>query len=277
MAKRSLLRRGGTRREDTFAADTAKPFVRFGTLSGPMLVYAIWQDGPEGPVPVRVMEVDGAFQSATFLEKGREYDPVFAYIRAYGCLFEARDEAGRPAPCANLLMLGGGGYAWPKHVVAHHPESRIDVVELDPTVTAVAGRYFFLDRCRAEFDTDENGRLGLVCADALAYLESGEGAPYDAIANDLFCGREPVAALMTLEAAALIHSRLVPGGLYLTNVISALTGDGSELLHRLADTLRGAFAHVFAVPVGAWPEDDRDNNLLVASDTPWRIPGAREL
>ncbi|MBR3258703.1 MAG: hypothetical protein IKF96_06895, partial [Eggerthellaceae bacterium] len=110
-----------------------------------MLVYAIhYRDGEP---PVRVMEVDGAFQSATYLAEGREYDPVFDYFRAYDCLYEAQDTAGNPAPCANLLMLGGGGYAWPKHVVAHHPESRIDVVELDPTVTAVAGRYFFLDRC----------------------------------------------------------------------------------------------------------------------------------
>ena len=274
MAKLRRQRRGCA---DAFAADTAKPFVRFPSLAGPMLVYAIWQEEPEGRVPVRVMEVDGAFQSAAYLVEGREYDPVFAYIRAYDCLYAARDADGRSAPCANLLMLGGGGYAWPKHVVAHHPESRIDVVELDPTVTAVAGRYFFLDRCREEFETDANGRLGLVCADALAYLESGEGTPYDAIANDLFSGRVPAASLMTPEAAALIHRRLVPGGLYLTNVISALSGEGSGLLQELAATFGTAFAHVHVLPVGAYPEDDRDNNLLIATDGEWLIPGAREL
>lgn len=264
-------------REDAVYADTGKPFVRFPSLAGPMLVYAIWQDEAGGRVPVRVMEVDGAFQSAAYLVEGREYDPVFAYIRAYDCLYGARDASGAPAACANLLMLGGGGYAWPKHVVAHHPMSRIDVVELDPTVTAVAGRYFFLDRCREEFDTDATGRLGLVCADALAYLESGEGAPYDAIANDLFSGRTPATSLMTPEAAALVRERLVPGGLYLTNVISALSGDGAGLLQELAAVLRGAFAHVYVLPVGAYPEDDRDNNLLIASDGAWAIPGAREL
>ena len=236
-----------------------------------MLIYAIrYRDGEP---PVRLMEVDGAFQSACYLAEGREYDPVFDYFRAYDCLYAARDAAGIPAPRANLLMLGGGGYAYPKHVVAHHPESRIDVVELDPTVTAVAQRYFFLDRCMAEFDTDETGRLGLIEDDALHYLETCEGT-YDAILNDLFTGREPVAALMTEDAARLIRRRLTPGGLYLTNVISALSGADAGPLQELAATFARVFAHVYVLPVGAWPEDDRDNNLLIATDGPWTIPGA---
>ena len=239
-----------------------------------MLVYAIhYRDGEP---PVRVMEVGGAFQSATYLAEGREYDPVFDYFRAYDCLYAARDAAGNPAPCANLLMLGGGGYAWPKHVVAHHPESRIDVVELDPTVTAVAGRYFFLDRCMAEFDTEATGRLGLVEDDALHYLKTCE-TTYDAIANDLFSGREPVRSLMTEDAARLVRSRLTPGGLYLTNVISALEGEGAGPLEELAAAFAKVFAHVYVLPVGAWAEDDRDNNLLIATDGSWEIPGARPL
>ena len=260
-----------------FDFGTDKPFLRFSTMAGPLLVYAIWQ-GPEGAEePVRVMEVDGAFQSATYLADGREYEPVFAYIRAYDCLFEARDEDGAPAPAANLCALGGGGYAWPKHVIATRPDSRLDVVELDPAVTAVAERYFFLDRLMAEFDTEETGRLGLVTDDALHYLETYAGAPYDAIINDLFSGKHPVESLMTEEAARLIRARLVPGGLYLTNVIGALEGEDAAPLHRLAGTLGRAFVHVWVVPVGAWAEDDRDNNLLVASDKAWIIPGAREL
>ena len=133
-----------------------------------------------------------------------------------------------------LLALGGGGYTWPKHVVAHHPESRIDVVELDPTVTAVAGRYFFLDRCIEEFETEATGRLGLVCDDALHYLETYAGAPYDAIANDLFSGKNPVESLMTEDAARLVRSRLADGGLYVVNVITALTGAAAAPLRAAA-------------------------------------------
>ena len=255
--------------------------MRFSTSAGPMLVYTIAYGPAEDAV--RVMEVDGAFQSATYLDDGREYNPVFDYFRAYDCLFEARNSAGNPAPSARLLMLGGGGFAYPKHVIAYHPESAIDVVELDPTVIAVARRYFFLDRLEAEFDCETTGRLRIFTGDAVAFLnrETADERPipatYDAILNDLFAGREPVAAFACEEGARLIHERLTPGGLYLTNVISALTGEKAGVLDGLAATFARVFAHVWVLPIGAWAEDDRDNNLFIASDTAWTIPGAREL
>ena len=285
---RDILHAAFARRGRRAGTATAEPaFMRFSTSAGPLLVYTIAYGPAEDAV--RVMEVDGAFQSATYVEDGREYDPVFDYFRAYDCLYDARDEAGNPPPFAHLLMLGGGGFAYPKHVVAHHAESAIDVVELDPTVIAVAERYFFLDRLQVEFDCETTGRLRIFTQDAVAFLhgetdESDKAGGllcqiprYDAILNDLFAGREPVAAFASEDGARLVHSRLAPGGLYLSNVISALTGEKAGTLEALAAVYARVFAHVWVLPIGAWAEDDRDNNLFIASDTAWTIPGAREL
>ncbi len=275
-------------------------FLRFQAMAGPLLVYTV-RYGDTGDA-VRVMEVDGAYQSATYVEEGREYDPPFDYLQAYDCVYQARDDAGNAAPVARLLMLGGGGFAYPKHVVAHHPESAIHVVELDPMVVAVARRYFFLDRCEVEFDTARTGRLTVTEGDAVAFLRefatpefdgmlAGNGsadedaaapadatfAPFDCILNDLFSGKNPVADLASVKGAQLVKACLAPGGLYVSNVISALEGPGAQVLTDLAATYKQVFAHVYVLPVGASAQDDRDNNMLIASDTPWHITGAREL
>lgn len=277
--------------------DESKTFLRFDTMFGPLLVYMV--EFRPGEL-VRVMDVDGAFQSATYVDDDKAYEPVFDYFRAYDALFDAG------IPIRNTLMIGGGGYAYPKHLIATHPECRMDVVEVDPQVTLIAERYFYLDRLIAEFDLDENDRLALICQDGRTFLETyaqavKTGAPnpygpeqneddgwrgathegpaprYDAVLNDTFTGREPVAALADAGAARLVHDILVPDGLYLSNVISALEGDQARSIEQIAAALHTAFTHVWALPCGDAAPAERDNRMVVATDGDYRFDGAIEL
>jgi spermidine synthase len=277
--------------------DESKTFLRFDTMFGPLLVYLVEYRPGE---LVRVMDVAGAFQSATYIDDDKVYEPVFDYFRAYDVMFEAG------IPIRNTLMIGGGGYAYPKHLIATHPECRMDVVEVDPQVTLIAERYFYLDRLIAEFDLDENDRLALICQDGRTFLETyahavetgapnpygpeqneddgwrgdaaeGPAARYDAVLNDTFKGREAVAALADEGAARLVHEVLVPGGLYLSNVISALEGEQAATIEQIAATLHTAFAHVYALPCGDAAPEERDNRMVLATDGPYRIAGAVEL
>ena len=276
---------------------------------------------------IRVLEIDGAYQTATFVDDDHIYDPVFDYYKMYDHLFEADFAGGHgadgipassfgamPAPEAadqakasqqpanqasvanlqpsenatgtpqitqpanphrqlNLLMLGGGGYAYPKHVVAHRPEARIDVVEIDPDITLLAERYFFLDRLIEEFETEKTGRLGLICDDALHYLEVCE-TRYDAILNDSFAGRHPVESLLEPSALKLAKTRLAPGGLYLANVISALEGPASAPLEHLVASLFEVFAHVYVIPCGKYPATETDNHMVIATDGEYTFKNA---
>ena len=239
---------------------------RFRTMSGTLRVYEVEYDDGK---PVRVMNVRGTYQSATYLDD-ECYELVFGYHRAYDKLFEARLGG---LPVRKVLMLGGGGFSYPKHLISHHPDVSVDVVEIDPTVIAIARRWFYLDRLVEEFDTDETGRLGIYEQDARAFLEA-PGARYDVIVNDCFDARLPVMSLATAEAAHIIHGRLERGGLYLTNVISGLRGPRAKLLHSVMLTLRREFAHVHVISGSEFLPRPVDNYVVIATDGDYPFTGA---
>ncbi len=222
-----------------------------------------------GGRPIRILSVEGTMQSATYLDAGW-CDLPFPYLQLYDCLFEAN-------PCAyNLLMLGGGGFAYPKHIIAHHPEARIDVVEIDPAVTRIAYEHFLLDRLMHTWDTQESGRLGIYHANALVYLETcrRKGKRYHAILNDCFAAGEADHALASPHALATIRGCLEENGLYLVNMITALEGDDADALHRLVANLSCAFAFVCALPCYREPVNQPDNVIVVASSHPVGIEGS---
>lgn len=244
---------------------------------------------------VRVLQTGGVWQSATYVDE-RCFEPVFAYYRAFDHMFEAARTGG--VPVRRALMLGGGGFAYPKHALTTRPDLRMDVVEIDPAIVQAARDYFFLDELEqrlAEEAAAAGGgasRLRVITLDGRAYLEAcaraqksvaaaraepGEGrteqgtsapdeaARYDAIINDTFSGREPVRALATVEAAHTAHACLVPGGLYLANVVSRAGGTDVEFLRDVVATLAQVFACVHVITAFD-DEAGEDNYLVIATD-----------
>lgn len=114
------------------------------TMAGAAHVYTV--AGPDG-APVRVLEQGGVWQSATYLDE-RRMEPVFAYYRAFDHLLEAALTGG-PA-LRRVLLLGGGGCAYPKYALTTYPDLAMDVVEVDPAVVAAAREFFFLDELEAQ-------------------------------------------------------------------------------------------------------------------------------
>lgn len=205
--------------------------------------------------PVRVLQVGGVYQSATYLD-GRRMEPVFSYYRAFDCVFAADPGARR------LLMVGGGGYAWPKHVLATRPDNvTIDVVEIDPSVTRAARRWFFLDEAMERWP----GRLRLVEGDGRAFLEGAKPGTYDAIVLDAFAGTEPVRALATVEAARAARACLAPGGVLVSNVVSGDGGADVGFLRSVVATWREVFPDVRVLACEDEPFAVEDNYLVVAT------------
>ena len=242
------------------------PWRSYQTLSGPARVYEmVYDDGK----PVRVVRVRGAFQSASYLD-GECYELVFAYHRVYNAMFDVADAAHQ---IRHVAMLGGGGFSYPKYLIAHYPNIFVDVAEIDPMMISLARRWFYLDRLELEFDTEKDGRLRIFADDARHFLEETPQR-YDAILNDCFTARMPVMSLATLEAARTISARLNEGGLYLTNVISALRGEKAALLHAVMRTLGEVFAHVHVLPGSEGLPRLVDNYVVVASDRALDFPHA---
>lgn len=219
-----------------------------------------------GRRPIRILKVDGSWQSATFLDDAWS-ELVFPYHLLYNTALA------RVHP-TSVLMLGGGGYSYPKYLLCHLDDVRVDVVEADPLIIDVARRHFYLDRVEKLAQRGNNAsRLRSLVCDARDFLELG--APddpdvrYDLILNDCFAAERPVASLMTIEASQLIHRHLAQGGAYLTNVIGALEGKESALIRNLCRTLEQVFVHVLVLPCGRRNPSARDNNVIVASDEAW--------
>ena len=239
--------------------------VRLDTKFGTASIYETkW-----GGRPIRILSIAGTMQSATYLDAGW-CDLPFPYLQLYDRLFEVRPHA------HDLLMLGGGGYAYPKHVIAHHPEARIDVVEIDPSITRIAYERFFLDRLMHKWDTQRSGRLGIYHAHALDYLEAcrRKGKCYHAILNDCFAASAADLALAAPDALATIGACLTTDGLYLVNIITAIEGDDAAPLQRLVANLSDIFGFVCAIPCGREPLDEYDNLIVVASQQPLSIDGS---
>ena len=211
----------------------------------PRLAYTV--AGPDGE-PVRVLSSGGVFQSATYLGE-RRTEPVFEYYRAFGRVLE-----GVAAEAPRVLVVGGGGFAVPKHARELRPDARIDVVEIDAKVIEAARRWFFAD--------DAGARV--ICGDGFDFVRGAalRGEKYDFIALDAFSGEEPVASLASSEAARAYAALLAPGGALAANVVT--TGGDATFLRDFQTTLEAGFGRVDLVccPDDAWAAED--NFLLVA-------------
>ena len=198
---------------------------------------------------IRVMATHPkAVQSAMYLD-----DPI-ALALAYTQFYQL---AGHFKPgMRNLLMLGGGGYSFPKFVLAHYPEVRMEVVEIDPEVTALAKEYFALP---------DDPRLLVTHQDARRFLNA-PGKQYDVILADT-CGSHYTIPfhLSTVEAVRRIYDALVDDGIALVNLIAAIDGDAGRFLRAETATFKAVFPQVYLFPV-ADPLDPRrwQNIMLLA-------------
>lgn len=242
-------------------------------------------DGSE----VRVLEVGGVYQSATYTDE-RWAEPVFNYYRSFDKVFELLPDARR------LLMIGGGGFSWPKHVAATRADAVVDVVEIEPALVEAAERWFFLEEAMDEYP----GAIRVIEGDGRAFLDERSRtsaaaldealddsatprakiapvlskAPYDAIVIDAFSGAEPVRSLATVEAMRSAKACLRPGGLVLANVVSGDAGTDISFLRDFVATARQVFAHAHVLLCEEDPFAIEDNYLLIATDMGAKPVGA---
>jgi spermidine synthase len=120
----------------------------------------------------------------------------------------------------SVLFVGGGGFSGPKNFLSTYPNVSIDVVEIDLDVIDVAQRYF---------SVQPSPRLGIINEDARIYLTRTEKL-YDLIILDAYAKTYVPFHLMTTEFLQILHSRLTPRGVAVSNLIGSLSGDTSDLV-----------------------------------------------
>ena len=196
---------------------------------------------------VRFLHFDNSWQSALDLTDPDR--PVFSYIRQMdvGLLFQ-------PEPSRALFVGLGAGTA-PQRYRKLLPQLQAEVVELDPAVVEVARVYF-------GFREDE--RLRVAVGDGRQYLRSHPG-PYDWVVLDAYYSDSIPFHLTTQEFFQEVREALAPGGIVISNVISALAGPDAAFLAALVRTLETVFPQVYLFPAEPAPPDVRQNVIVVAT------------
>ena len=226
-------------------------FVDRDTPYNRVLVYTGKEDGSDRLTREMVTGPQGR-QSAMYLDDTTEL--VLPYTRFYRLVEYYRPGARR------MLVLGGGGYSFPKYALAQYPELQIDVVELDPGIT---------DLARSHFGLTDHPRLTIIEEDARTYLKKVANR-YDVILCDVFNSHYSIPFhLVTVEAIQLMRAALNPDGVVLVNLLASPEGVSSRFYKALRATFNTAFASVEAFAV-LDPVDRQlwQNMLLAASNKP---------
>jgi len=210
---------------------------------------------PKSGKPIQALATDPYFiQSAMFIDSD---EPASEYANYYHLARHFKPDF------SDTLVIGGAGYSVPKDFLRRYDQLKIDVVEIDPQMTAIARKYFRLK---------DDPRLNIIHEDGRAFLRHSETAKYDTILMDAFGSLFSVPyQLTTVEAVREMRRSLREGGVVIFNLGSAISGDASQFLQAELATYRSVFPNVYVFKVNADYDDARVQNLLIvasASETP---------
>ena len=166
----------------------------------------------------------------------------------------------------SMMVIGGGGYAFPQYLKTTWPDSHVEVVEIDPGVTEAAMEAFGLDR-----DTT----IETVNMDARNYVDrmleregkAGDVRRYDFIYEDAINDYSVPFQLVTKEFNDKVARVLGDDGVYMVNLID--TYENGQFLGAVVNTLEQTFPHVYVITSKANLTALRDTFVVAAATRPF--------
>lgn len=214
----------------------AKNFIDLDTKYSRVWIYDTQKNNKE----VRVLLRDDKLHSAMYLDSD---ELVFDYTKYYNLALELLPESQK------TLMIGGAAYSYPKYLLNNYPDLELDVVEIDPELTALA---------RKHFNLKDDDNLNIYHDDARMYINNND-IEYDIIFGDAFSSHYSVPHhLTTLEFNNKVYSSLKNEGVYIMNIISSLDGAKSDYFKAQSNTTAKVFDEVLVFPV----VDKKDTELV---------------
>ncbi|MBQ8956062.1 MAG: fused MFS/spermidine synthase [Lachnospiraceae bacterium] len=215
------------------------------------------EDTKDGPV--RVLSVNGARESACYVEESRHYDLRFGYTLEFAQILEMTD-ADR-----QVLLIGGAGFSVPKYFISHFRTGTIDVVELHEEMYEIAREYFFLKELCDEYSHEIDSRMHVFFDDGNHFIENCSGK-YNIVLDDAYSGRVKDAGLISERTVGNIAGILSADGKYAINLITPVKGYGSMQASLACSILKNHFKHVkmWQVDPNRAPTE-RQNCIILAS------------
>lgn len=161
----------------------------------------------------------------------------------------------------SMMVLGSGGYAFPRYLQTVWPNGCVEVVEVDPDATKAAVSSLGLGR---------NTRIRTVNMDAGGYVnqllhsQARDGLrKYDVIYEDVVDDYAVPSYLVTQEFNDKIACLLTDDGVYMVNLIDAY--DNGQLVGVVVNTLKQTFSHVYVITSEISLPSLRDSFVVVAA------------
>ena len=186
---------------------------------------------------VRVLDIDGGMESATYIEEELQNELLFEYMYLFDLMFDENYLEDRQIN--DVLLIGGGAFHYPKYFLAHHQE----------TIN--------------KFDKNKN-RFHCYFENGRDYINRNK-KKYDAILSDVFIGENLVLELHSLEAIKRIKESLNPQGIYITNIIGSLSGKYSQNIKNVVKTLKQCFKYIYVFKAQEKNEHQKRQNLIVVA------------
>jgi spermidine synthase len=143
---------------------------------------------------------DGDTQSTVSLREPTSVPMEYIRHAASALAFAPRRRSG--------LVVGLGGGTFPMLLRRSYPDMRVDVVELDPLVRKVAGRYFGFV---------EDAKLRVHIADGSAFMRRAR-QKWDVVLLDAYGASGIPAPLATEQFFADVARHVAPGGIAIANI-----------------------------------------------------------
>ncbi len=194
---------------------------------------------------IKLMRISNQSSSAVFLN---DDELVFKYTKYFRL-----DKHFKP-DLNKTLMIGGAAFSYPKDFIKKNVEAEMDVIEIDPGVTKLAGQYFGLR---------PNKRLNIFHEDARTYLNKTR-EKYDVIYGDAFKSIFSIPFhLTTIEVVEKMYHILNDNGIVILNLSSALKGEKSLFLSAEYNTYKEIFPQVFVFQVDKKRDDELLQNIIL--------------
>ena len=206
---------------------------------------------PSGFVSGSELVVDGTPQSHVDLD-----DPThlhFEYVARMGAVIDRLRMPGQPL---TAVHLGAGALTLPRYVEATRPDSRQQVIELEPALWDLVRENLPLPRGASIRVRIGDARAGL------SRLPAGLSGAVDLLISDVYSGAQTPAHLTTVEFYREAAALLAPEGVLLVNVSD---GPGLAFARRQVATIREVLPEVIVLAEVQVLKGRRFGNLVVAA------------
>ncbi len=207
--------------------------------------------------PVRLLLYDGIRESGIYLDKNGDSDPLFFYMQTLKEILLTYDGLD------NALMIGGGGFAFPRYYKSCVPNGIMTVIEKEGFYYDLARKYFFID----EFDG-----VNVLIRDGLSFIaetaianasaeKESDRTEYDLIIFDAYDGNKVSQGLLSPNTFKMVRQILSKRGIVAFNMINEAENVFSMQAYMAQAQLNEIFGYTMLIncKVG-W------NSILLASD-----------